>query len=281
MFSRYRFLASLKRPYVKGWYNKDHLQVDLSDTTLKVGLPAHTQDPVLYQPCPEHFDLYNRKNFKFHKKAEQYAFGVAAIFGRWFRISGPLFKKPVGLSTFSAIVHVLDDLPETMSCFNPAHFEQAIARSLHRSRGPLNSFIPYEFHNWEVLNNGVVYVEAHNQNTLKDAQRDHSFCSYGFYPLDDNIYLMVCCDIDTLSNRDSISPLLQSLAKSLIGSVVIQLNPHCEKRKSSILKQARRTHYQQPDLNWTFATYRTHKINPCRSEQILVDPGSPFPQYHP
>ncbi|GLS25153.1 hypothetical protein [Marinibactrum halimedae] len=281
MFSRYRLLASLKRPYVKGWYNKDQLQVDLSGTTLTVGLPAHTRDPILYQSCPSNFDLYNRDNFEFHKEEGKYAFGVASVFNRWFQISGPLFKKAIGLSTFKALVHFLDDLPKTMSCFNPAHFEQVITRSLHRSRGPLNSFIPYEFHNWEVLNNGVVYVEAHDQNTLKDTQNNHYFYSYGFYPLDENIYLMLCCKSSTLTNRETATLLLQSLTKDLIGSVEIKLSSRCENLKLSTLKKAKRTVYQKPKLDWTFATYRTHKISPFESEQILVDPGSPFPNYHP
>ncbi|GLS25158.1 hypothetical protein [Marinibactrum halimedae] len=281
MFSRYRLLASLKRPYVKGWYNKDQLQVDLSGTTLTVGLPAHTEDPVLYQPCPSNFDLYNRDNFEFHKEEGKYAFGVASIFDRWFQLFGSPFKKPIGLSSFKAIIHVLDDLPHTMSCFNPVHFEQAIERSLHDLKGPMNSFIPYEFHNWEVLDNNVVYVEAHNLNTLNDAKRNHSFSSYGFYPLDERIYLMVFCDSDTLSNRDSVTPLLQSLAKNLISSIEIKLSSSCEELRLSTLKQTKRTIYQKPNLNWTFATYRTQKISPFESEQILVDPGSPFPKYHP
>lgn len=276
MYARSRLTASLKKPYIPGWYAREKITVDLSGTHFSMELPPHSHDPVLFEPHQSHFNLYDDSNFDSDV-------GVAVLYKRAFSVHGSVFyRERLGYCDVQPMLDRVLDLPEGMSCFNPAHFEQVIERFLHHMHGPDDTFHKqYCLKNWKNLESGI-YVEAHESNNPFPDQSSN-FSAHFFTPLDHRLYLRIGCVCAGYEPTTITTPMVQHFIRTLIASVRVTLSAPAMVRQTGTLVQVVQKNYRSdtPDYQWRYPKFRKPDIFKGEFEPVLITPGSPAPVYRP
>ena len=128
-----RLFATRKNPYVPGLNQREKVCINISGNELTMELPPHSDyEGFEDEKPPNSINLYEESYFDKESnrpKWQQSGTGYHGIMKRTWELKGkPWVRMPYGRVKFSIVLKKAKTMPETMSCFNPNHFEQLIMR---------------------------------------------------------------------------------------------------------------------------------------------------------
>ncbi len=165
-----QLFATRKNPY-KPWANqRDRVEINLSGTRLSMELPPHSNiEGFTRETAPTSVNIYDDSAYKSDEGLpdwQQEGISLFSLFSREWDFRGPNWERwPYGKVIFAASIARYDALPESMSCFNPAHFESiALRRAYFRGPGQPELAKQTAPNNWQLYDfdgNTAIYFEFH------------------------------------------------------------------------------------------------------------------------
>ncbi|WP_152558915.1 hypothetical protein [Endozoicomonas numazuensis] len=299
-----RLFATRKSPWIPGRYERESYEIDFSGSLLKIELPPHhNYEGFPAEPVKTHINLYDSRSFtsieqlgdmRFKELHEQAGLWTQGVTKRRWELFGPLWReRPVGSVGFSMVVCRSDALPESMSCFNPNHFEQVLIRNLY-FRYPMRPTKGYFSApiNWrakEVNGSTWIYHEVHMdfaQYKKKGiellASQPASFDSHLFIPLDQRFFLRVNFWYHGYTPVESSLQHMNELRDSVIDSIQLSLSPSAQAALNDARKRwpdDRASQYRPPEP-WNYPEWRQgeYEVEP---DTVITKPGSQPPELHP
>ena len=128
-----RLFATRKHPYVPGLNQREKVCINISGNELVMELLPHSDyEGFEDEKPPNSVNLYDESFF--NKKSnlpkwQQSGTGYHGIMKRSWELKGkPWASRPYGTLVFTLVLKKAKTMPESMSCFNPNHFEQLMLR---------------------------------------------------------------------------------------------------------------------------------------------------------
>lgn len=165
-----QLFATRKNPY-KPWENqRDTVEIDLSGTRLSMELPPHSNiEGFTREPAPTTVNVYDDSAYQSDAESQGWqreGIAIRHLCSRDWDFRGPQWEQwPYGKVIFAASLARYDALPEDMSCFNPAHFENVVLRrAYYRGPGQPDFAKQTAPNNWQLFSfdgNTAIYYEFH------------------------------------------------------------------------------------------------------------------------
>ncbi|WP_153301458.1 hypothetical protein [Endozoicomonas arenosclerae] len=299
-----RLLATRKHPWIPGCDEREAYEIDFSGSLLKVELPPHHDyEGFPAEPVKTKINLYDDRSFtsieqlgdiQYKELYEQEGLETQGVTKRSWELYGPVWREqPVGTVDFSMVVCRSDALPESMSCFNPNHFEQLLIRDLYFDypMRPTKGYFsaPVNWRVKEVNGSTWVYQEVHMDFSqykkksieLLDSQ-PASFDSHLFIPLDQRYFLRV--NFWYLGYAPVASSLqhMNELRDSVINSIQLSLSPSAQAALNDAKKRwpdASASQSRSPEL-WVYPQWRQgeYEVEP---DTVITRPGDQPPELIP
>lgn len=268
--------------------------MDLSGNIFKVALPPHSM-PMLdstekYSPKVNMYDLSKYSDLSNLRDYQQGALHGLHFLSRDFSYRGSILGDSYfGRIAFGASSRRVRDLPESMSCFNPKHFEQVILRDLYFDLGPGGFGSDPELApcNWQVREiNGTTWVYCEEmqrtRNNVKglppqninDSHRTISLCT----PLADEYFLMVGFNFFAFEPIARTVANMYELAESIISTLELELTDSTEARVDTIKSKFPNVKYSKhrnPE-EWKY-----FRLEVSGDEYTILEEGSPPPPWQP
>jgi hypothetical protein len=186
-----------------------------------------------------------------------------------------------------------DALPESMSCFNPNHFEQLLIRDLYFKylMRPTKGYFCAPV-NWQIKGfDGCsgIYLEVHkdfNQYKKKGiellASQPASFDSYLFIPLEKRYFLWISFWYLGYAPVDPCLRRMNELRGSVIDSIQFTLSPSAQAALADAKQRwpdARASQQRPPEL-WVYPEWRQgqYEVEPST---VITKPGTSPPELIP
>ncbi|MCA0899892.1 MULTISPECIES: hypothetical protein [Microbulbifer] len=295
-----RLFASRKKPYVPGLNQREKVEIDISGSRLTMLLPPHSDsEGFRRKPPPKKIDLHDPDNFYTDEESPEwqrsgnarYKGGVA---NRHWEFYGPSWRsRPYGYIAFGIGITREDAMPEEMSCFNPSHFEQLIAHSLYfgaggptspdlpRTKGPFNTRL------CQMSGATGFYFERHRdfahrtQEPEAFEQASHS-CTL-LLPLEHRYSLGVAFRYfgygpakDSLANMNKLRDLVLNSVQLELGSTAKN-----QLAEAQLKWPGSRASESRKPINWKYPKWRNGKYHKGESNIVIIESGSPPPQFSP
>lgn len=287
-----RLFATRKNPYVPGADTPEKLEIDFSGSVLSLELPPHSDyEGFQAKPVPTHINIYDNDQYEDEEGLPEWQKEGASyyhILKRSIEFRGPFWRgRPFGTIRLSIGITRHDALPEGMSCFNPAHFEQVAIRKLyhrgpfdlgyHPKKGPMNwRLIP------QTCGHTGIYFETHWDFSTEPAQMEyqkamhdcilmlplenqHSLCIYfiyyGYAPANDSINAM------------------SHIREEILKTIQLRLSETSKNQLAQIQKQspnAKASIKREPE-NWMYPEWRDG--NEGEDHIVITKAGTPMPEF--
>ncbi len=290
-----QLFATRKNPY-KPWANqRDRVEINLSGTRLSMELPPHSNiEGFTRETAPTSVNIYDDSAYKSDEGLpdwQQEGISLFSLFSREWDFRGPHWERwPYGKVIFAASIARYDALPESMSCFNPAHFESVVLRRAYY-RGPAQPDFgkitaPNNWRLYDFSGNTAIYFEFHPD--LSDTSIPHD----PFYEACTTSCLHIPIGIRHFLQLNfkfmGYAPARQSLASmsqvrdETLSSVYCELSDSNSKalvqaRKQWPEAQARAIHQPKP---WIYPKWRRGE-NRDEASIVCIEAGSPPPSLAP
>jgi hypothetical protein len=290
-----RLFASRKRPYIPNRHNFETVEINLSGTRLVMQMPPHSDYEGFTKPAPpKSVNIYNPDYYDGDDHVEEWQReGVSShsLLSRCWELYGPLWRgRPYGWINFAAVVYRHDTMPDSMSCFNPAHFEQIVLRHAYFS-GPAN---PEFSHlkapvNWRLSNHDGTWIYYEDRRVFdknKFPPEDYEnarFTSQLFIPLSNKHYLTLYAHYLGYSPAEACLTHMNRLRDEVFTQVQCHFSPDAQQQlqqAQTLWPNATAQASRQPEP-WQYPEWRhgeTHKGEPST---VIVKPGSPPPIFTP
>jgi hypothetical protein len=239
-------------------------------------------------------NIYNPDNYDDDSHvAEWQREGVSdsVLLTRSWEFYGPLWRgRPYGWINFSVGVCRHDTLPESMSCFNPAHFEQIVLRHAYFS-GPANP----DFQcvkapiNWRLIEHDSTWIyyeerrDFSQDNFVPDDYENASFRSKLFIPLSNKYYLGLYVRYLGYSPSEACLIHMNRLRDEVLAKIQCHLSPDAQQQLQQAKQQwpnAAAQASRQPEP-WQYPEWRDGEDHKGEPSIVILTPGSPPPAFSP
>jgi hypothetical protein len=290
-----RIFASRRRPYIPYRNEREPIEIDFSGSKLSLDLIPHADhEGFQADDIPSQVNIYDTNKYRDDSHiVEWQREGMACyvVGKRSWELHGNLLNPPPGSVDFLIRVFRIDSLPEGMSCFNPAHFEQVLLRSTYY-KGPANPGLAKRKApvNWQtqVKNEGTwIYYESRRdfsdepdrQLTFEPTHMDSKLC----IPLDDRYFVELDfrylgyapvepCLVNMNELRDSVCNSVQTS----LGASAMKALQRAKQRWPNAEAQKKR----EPEP-WIYPEIRKGLRHEGEPEFVILKAGSPPPEFKP
>ena len=294
-----RLFASVDKPWVPGRDNKDRIELDFSGSKLAISLPPNSVWDMSEDSRGTSFNIFDDSQYMGQRKLlphEQGRFRYLPAFKRTFALWGKPWRKSE-LGTVSCIIGVSRTIgmPDTMSCFNPQHFEQALNRYLYSMYGPGSLAITGQTKrlapiNWKMAAIGGLnwnYFEVHGdfRGYIDPPTKDEtaSFYVYLALPIDHSHFLTVMFDLMNYSSTDDISESMQGLAQEIAETITLEYSDSATMQIEQAKLQWPEAHHsdQRQSEEWLYHRMREGNTELNEPNLVIIEHGSPPPEWRP
>ncbi|WP_444887168.1 hypothetical protein [Microbulbifer sp. JMSA008] len=291
-----RLFASRKKPFVPNRDKLETLTANLSGSHFSISLPPNSVADINEEYYGPRIDIYNREAYDDLSRGKWYQEGrmpgQSILKRNWGFYGPPWISMEYGFVTLVIRVYRVDDLPESMSCFNPRHFEQVILRDLYFHYGPAKNLMipmlaPINWQQKKIGNSDWLYCEAH-QNCDEKELRENPFneSTYNaqlYAPLDDNYFLNIYFSALGYAPANYSITVMNNLMSDIYSTLKLELSPTIQKRKEEISQQfpdAKFSKSREPE-SWVYHKFREGNDRIGEDSFILIEKGTPPPNFNP
>ncbi|ROS00196.1 hypothetical protein EDC56_2834 [Sinobacterium caligoides] len=290
-----RLFASRKRPYIPFRDQPERVQINLSGTIITMDLLPHMDyEGFKADHLPTHVNVFDDKTYNNtnHLPVWQRSdSAMKSIHARDWELLGPPWRsRPFGSITFAITLMRTDQMPEAMSCFNPAHFEQLVLRSAH-SRGPASPEYakvkaPVNWRLHEQNGNTWIYYETRKDFSdfttaplpFSETQVDSTL----HIPLGDRHYLFINFSYLGYAPAKYSFAHMNKIRDAVCKSIECQLSPSAQQQLISAREQwptAKAQPEREPEP-WRYPEWRRGDRDKGEEDILIIKPGSPAPSYN-
>ncbi|BBM01952.1 hypothetical protein [Microbulbifer sp. GL-2] len=291
-----RLFASRKKPFVPNRDKLETLTANLSGSRFSISVPPNSVPDINEEYYGPRIDIYNREAYDDLSRGKWYQEGrmpgQSILKRHWGFYGPPWIAMEYGFLSLIIRIFRVDDLPESMSCFNPHHLEQVILRDLYFRYGPPKLDMdpraaPIKWQKKNINGTDWLYCEAHpkcsEQELRENPFREAVFHSQLYVPLDDQYFINVYFSALGYAPAKYSIAAMDHLITETYSTLQLELSPAMQQRKADVAQQCPNSHFSEtrsPEL-WIY-----HKVREgnCRiGEDLLevVEKGSPPPSFTP
>ena len=291
-----RLFATRKHPYVPSLNRPDKVEIDLSGSKLTMHMPPHSNyEGFSGKEPPERVNIYDSEQYIDDSALPEWRReGISHfnLFKRNWEFYGPPWRtRPYGTMYFGAGICRYDALPEGMSCFNPAHFEQMALRSLWfggpaqpdlgRERAPINWHVRRESGaTWLYFESHRDY--SHNTSPPPDFMRTYRGSNLRV-PLDDRYFLSMSFEYIGYAPVEYCLANMNAVRDSVLQSVRLELSRAARENLAEAKGKwpdARASEIRDPEP-WVYPEWRGGDGDKGEERIVILKPGSPPPVLNP
>ena len=290
------FFASRKRPYIPHRHQRDRVTIDLSGSKLSMTLMPHGRfDGLGETPIVSSVNVYDTSLYKGENNAPDWKRAGISCLGlgkRFWELRGPVWREQsYGHITFSIVLIRSDALPASMSCFNPAHFEQLMLRAAYYNGPGQPEFKKVKAPiNWRLLEREAgtwIYYEAHPDFTGRQQpplpfEPGYIFC-YLCVPIGDRHYVRFNFRYHGYAPVETCFANMNPLREAVCDSIQLTLSPTAQterQRAQTRWPQARAQRQRNPEP-WGYPEWRDGDELNGEPDIVILKPGSPPPALRP
>ncbi|WP_444928466.1 hypothetical protein ACJJIF_11365 [Microbulbifer sp. SSSA002] len=291
-----RLFASRKKPFVPNRDKLETLSANLSGNRLSISLPPNSVPEIDDQYYGPRIDIYNRDAYDDLSRGKWYQEGrmpgQSIIKRNWGFYGPPWISTEYGLLTLSIRVYRVDDLPESMTCFNPSHLEQVILRNLYFQYGPanINAWPRLTPVNWqEKTINGTdwLYCEAYRKcsdaEILANPFNEAMYSSQLYAPLDDQYFIDIYFNAIGYAPANYSISAMNHLMSDIYSTLSLELSPAMQQRRREVLQQhpdSKFSETRNPEP-WVYHEFRENDEENGEDPFVIVKKGTPPPSFTP
>lgn len=290
-----RLFPTKKRPYIPGKNIQEPVKIDLSGSVLTMGvLPHSNSEGFPADPIPDFVNIYDDDLYGAQDHLPEWKRSGSFfnnLHKRYWEFKGPFWRnRPFGFIAFR--IHLgRVTLPETMSCFNPAHFEQvAIRNAYFVCAGNPDSAEKCGPMNWQLISQASgqtgIYFETHRAFNLRpmhdDSERAYRHHS-AMIPIDDHYYLDLSFDYFGYSPSEDCLAVMNPIRDKVINSLQLELGAGALERLQQAKQRwpnAKANPRRKPEP-WVYPEYRYGQSSEGEDRIVITKPGSPKPEFIP
>ncbi|WP_444937731.1 hypothetical protein [Microbulbifer sp. JMSA002] len=291
-----RLFASRKKPFVPNRDKLETLTANLSGSHFSISLPPNSVADINEEYYGPRIDIYNREAYDDLSRGKWYQEGrmpgQSILKRNWGFYGPPWISREYGFLTISIRVYRVDDLPESMSCFNPSHLEQVILKDLYFHYGPpeidmIPKAAPIKWHSKNINGINWLYCEAHpkcselelRENPFSEAVYDTQL----YAPIDDQYFIDVNFSALGYAPATYSIAAMENLMTNTYSTLNLKLSPAMQKRKEEIKRQfpeARFSQARDPEP-WVYHKIRKGNSRVGEDSFVVVKKGTPPPNFNP
>ena len=277
--------ATPKHPYFPNRYSPERMQFDLSGNLFAMNIP---QPNVVHgnprEDKPSQLDIHDTRWYKEaerrfpipHQEEEPLWF---TLFTRssWM-VPYATAQEESGMMIYGAQVRWTKTLPKTMSCFQPAHFEQVVMRDVYFGFGPPKGNRAEKAPvNWQTFEHSpAIYCEAYPLDAQGQVSQGTGGTMNLYIPLAPQHYIRFITRIMKYESRELSLLNGKQIAHEMMNSYQLQLSPENQALADQIKAQyphAKASSTRQPET-WQYFKYDTVVSK-------ILEAGTPPAPYQP
>lgn len=289
-----RLFASKRHPYVPFRDRLETVSTSLSGTRFSIELPPNSVSDIDPENPPPSIDIYDPSIYLPIQDVKWYQVGdhaAAPILKRNWGFRGAIWERhEIGYLGINVLANRVDDLPKSMTCLAPQHFEQVVLRALYFRYGPPREMPDKQGYlvpvNWQVMRineHDWIYCEAHRDlsHCAPEPGEGSNYHCHLFTPLEDYQYLDVTFHCSAYSPVSLGTKSLTELMRPIINSIRIALPASVEQRRQQLLNQFPEQTYSptRPNENWIYHEWDYGDQAAGEDFKVVVKRGTPPPAF--
>ena len=292
-----RLFASRKKPYLPGDKHWEEHQFDLAGNILSFKLPPCTDLGLTGEGFDRKVDFYRRDLYhEYDEKNPQpeYAKGCSSytkFFSKGFRLFGKPWEE-FDLATVRVTFNIcrVNQLPESMSCWDPQHFQQVLKHHRYFSYGPGSSIDanPYITPINNVVNRVIGNVNWCSFETRKDLSEYDEYnetekSNYNYElgtPLDNQYFLLIKFNIFGFLPEESSYHITHKIIDRILSSIDLDLSNLAREQNNKCGESIAPHHSSSFDSDtWQYHKWKFGNIHEGEDSIVLTEHGSPPPTF--
>lgn len=290
-----RLFASKEHPYIPGLDQLEEISLDLSGNRFSIVLPPNSVRDMPALLAQNSVNIYDRtlyegdnENTQWYQKGRYPSKPV--LQRNWGLYGKPWESMELATLTLAAGILLVNDLPESMDCFNPKHFESVLRRDLYFRHGPGKVGFgpkkgPVEYQVKKINGTDWCYYEVHcdfdHQDGPKDPIYQSIYDAYYATPIDSNVFLILNFYFLGYLPLEPGDHAMRELMNQVTSSMKLNFNNTAEKLKIEAQAKWPSATYSEhlPPEKWSYHEFRKGDVSNGEPSEVLVKKGSLPPEY--